>query len=376
MATTASGQERLNFPLPAELREHIYSYLLGIKHDCLHDDWSKAQAREFHTQIFKINRTIREESMVYVYRTLKVVRLDYSLPNFEAMAIACNVPLITAPALLPNFDKHILSFSARVTGTSEIPSNEVEVTISKGTLFLVMQDLPALCEMLRVLALRSRKRFIYIDTDYNIPIHPSYQSRPGYSMELIVHVRDIPVALFAGESQKALLVNLKTIVGDVQLSFRDPTNPTSTEITTRNNFPALVWLRARDWNRLEETMYWKGRLEELIQASRLDQAKRILADQYHTTAVDFQHVRLCEVRPTAANFGLARCRRYANVLGDDLLLSCIQLNALCGLLPLVAMRLSKMNEMPEHSPAHTHMHIMRLRFAITLVFYIQGYLSD
>ena len=289
MAAIAAQQARANFPVPPELREAIYSYFMGIYHDPFDDDRSEAPSRECHTQIFKINKTIRDEAMAYLYRTHPFICLDYLLPNFPDMLLAYNVPVITAPKIWPAFDNRVLDIFARIQSfeNGDIVQ-EHDVECSCGQVLMLVRDLPALCEMLRIVALLSSANFVFIDTPRGQAIKPQYTFGIGFTLKLDLTVNKTDVTNLSEGAQMVLLQNMRAIKGDVIATFNGFTvSQAITKAVSRDMRPSLVWRRARDWDTLATINRWKRRLDLLV--SSPSREKQALACRMHTQVIgDYQ----------------------------------------------------------------------------------------
>jgi hypothetical protein len=88
----ASQNARLrdNFPIPPELRNHIYSYLLDAKYTRVDRSRVGDRAYKFHTQILGVNRQIHDEAEEYLYKknVFIVVSHQFSEDNFKTMISA------------------------------------------------------------------------------------------------------------------------------------------------------------------------------------------------------------------------------------------------------------------------------------------------
>lgn len=80
-----------NFPLPRELRDQIYGYLLDGKHTRVTRVNRNDKAYKFHTNIMAVNRQIHREAERYLYKNniFVVFRSDIlPLPRFEVPVVA------------------------------------------------------------------------------------------------------------------------------------------------------------------------------------------------------------------------------------------------------------------------------------------------
>lgn len=268
-ASNISQQPRLSFPVPAELRESIYSYLVAIKHDCLDDDWDGPPSRQLHTQLFEINKTICEEALGHLYRTHRFVRFHYSLPDFREFIVVCNVPFVTTPVPSSIFSNNILTIEAHVVETDQsriAPDSNEE--LERGTAFLQVQDLPALCDMLRMVAIKANARHVLIDAPRSTKVEPAYQPAGAFLLKLDIDVRETVNGTF-GVHEEKLLRHLRALKGAVVATFRGFRGSAllTTESVAHDMCPALIWRRAHAWNLLDAIMRWKRRADLMITAA-------------------------------------------------------------------------------------------------------------
>lgn len=77
---------RANFPLPHELRDHIYSYLLDAKHTRIKRAHIGDRAYKFHTNILGVNRQIHDEAEEYLYKHNVFVVISHQFSDAETRA--------------------------------------------------------------------------------------------------------------------------------------------------------------------------------------------------------------------------------------------------------------------------------------------------
>lgn len=257
---------------------------MRIKRDYLQDDaWSKASTRQFHTQVFKISKAIRDEATGYLHRSHKFVRFYYSLSTFEDLVIACNVPLITLPSLRSTFNSHVLSLHARVSDVDNLP----EKMMQKGATFLLAHDLPALCEVLRLLSQRTNMRYVGFHTPRNVQVRPIYETSVQYTLRLGVSARQTAFSVFDPTSQSTYLRRLRKIKGDVQITFHGFAVDLRAEINAlvADRQYSLVWGHARDWDMLEWLVLWKSRMDAVASNTSPGKLKMAIQMFKRTTGV-------------------------------------------------------------------------------------------
>lgn len=80
-----------NLPLPRELRDQIYGYLLDSAYTRVirpddglddYDDYYTSQAYKFHTNILAVNRAIHDEAEEYLYKNNTFIVASFEWPGF------------------------------------------------------------------------------------------------------------------------------------------------------------------------------------------------------------------------------------------------------------------------------------------------------
>lgn len=274
MAAKQPQPQLLTFPVPPELREMIYSYFMGLKYSCLDAKWSEGPSIQFHTQIFKINKTIREEATAYLHRTHQFVGLRYFLPNFEDMLLAYHVPVVTHPGRWSAYVNRVLDIDARGHQLEDgAVFAERGVTWASGRTVMLVSDLPALCEMLRVVAFYTSAKYVYIDTPRERPLILDSHQGTGFRLKLDFKICPSEFTQFSKEAQLSLLQSVRTIKGAVIATFDGFAVPKEEEASIAADIrPSLVWAQAREWETLAMMLRYKRRADQLVLTESEDKA--------------------------------------------------------------------------------------------------------
>lgn len=265
---------------------------MAVRRSPLTSPHASAPIRQFHSQIFDLNRTIRNEALGYMLRMHRFVRLEYRLPNFEAMRAAYDVPVIASPPVKASFQEHVLELEARVEDYEDpVRSEPKGMGLEEGLAFLLVEDLPALFEMLRVLALQTSAEFVFIQSVRGVPIHPGFNRLRGFTLKLDVFVRATASTRLSIPAQASLLENVREMRGNVKATLSGFAAPQVLGIHVDQVLeeirPALMWRRARDWETLELMLRNKRRVDQLVRLGSnkkldlaLDSYERILLDSW------------------------------------------------------------------------------------------------
>lgn len=133
---------RANFPLPRELRDHIYSYLLDAKHTRIKRARIGDRAYKFHTGILGVNREIHDEAEEYLYKHNVFVVISHQFMD----------PVITGSASFAPWAAQLdgVDFVHRSLGLylSEAPHGDSQQSGIAGSNWLFLaQDLDSYCQI-------------------------------------------------------------------------------------------------------------------------------------------------------------------------------------------------------------------------------------
>lgn len=152
---------QVNFPLPRELRDQIYGYLL--RHEHVHEDpWpqrtprkkrklsekagredSLAHTYHFHTNILATNHTIRSEALE-VLQTNNFVVVSHRWSGASYLKHEAHVPIVTENQTdVANFQHHVLRVHY------EAPPSLGGGGLKPESWVMVADDLPAFCRSLQ-----------------------------------------------------------------------------------------------------------------------------------------------------------------------------------------------------------------------------------
>jgi hypothetical protein len=115
---------RANFPLPRELRDHIYSYLLDAKHTKVKRARVRDRAYKFHTNILGVNRQIHDEAEEYLYKHNTFVVVSHHFSDVDISATGSFAPFV---AKLPNDEFAHRSLEVRLSEVAHANSQQSEV---------------------------------------------------------------------------------------------------------------------------------------------------------------------------------------------------------------------------------------------------------
>lgn len=377
VAATSSQEAHITLPLPLELREMIYSYLVAIKHDCLDDGWSQHPSRELRTNICRVNKTIREEALGYLYRTHTFVRFDFDLRNYKELVVASSLPVVRPGDMPPGFDAQVLSIAAQTKALHHHPLFNPRPTTDTGSVFLLTQDLPALCELLRLVALQTRMCFNCIDTPKGVISRPRRVCYSGDVLNLRVRLQPKSNARLHEHEQARLLRELSTINGGIVATFEAFAAKESlgmdSAVIAREMRPSLVWLRAWDWDRLHWRMQWKARADALITApsrKKLHLASTVL-HQLDATQPPIHKLRPPPGPVISDDPDLSLVYQHHLTFEMDCRLTRVQLLMACDYIEAADDLLWAMEYMMKHMSGLLWLHLLRVSLSLSLIHFIR-----
>jgi hypothetical protein len=150
---SAIGAPRANFPLPRELRDHIYSYLLDAEHTRVKRARVGDRAYNYHTNILGVNRQIHDEAEEYLYKNNIFIVIGYHSLDSQSTVLAPHAPFV-ARLRGVEFMYHTVDvqYSAVLQNDSEHSESP------RLNLLFLSKDLDSYCRIAS-LTLASRLRF-------------------------------------------------------------------------------------------------------------------------------------------------------------------------------------------------------------------------
>ena len=244
---------RTNFPLPRELRDEIFGYLLHHEHvrekpyyaripserSKVSSEWmldcktstlmrvqlcdnnkrenSSAYTYHFHTNILAVNKQIRDEAL-RTLRSNRFIVVSYLWPGLATLKHNIGVPIVTeSPAHVARFDQHVLHIHCRAPTTTKVAKIMVE------SFLIVTDQLPTLCTFLRLVhsSLFSPAPFV-TQTSSDMPrtFHMTTTTPEGIAKQLVpailIQIKDRPEGQDFPQVTEDLLQPLGAVVHGMQ----------------------------------------------------------------------------------------------------------------------------------------------------------------
>lgn len=174
----SSGTQFQNFPLPRELIDNILSFLLAPETISIHKEEGSIKRRFFHTDILKVNRTLRHQASQYLYshHTFAVFTHNLFEPHlFEH--VSGIAPILGAdPA---KFSYHAAEIRCMKVGKSAT----YRATYPQEQFLVLGEDLPLICHALQIYYFESAPRALWITSTPGRPLETHVTEKVPQTLE-------------------------------------------------------------------------------------------------------------------------------------------------------------------------------------------------
>ncbi|KAI5362565.1 hypothetical protein Slin15195_G062210 [Septoria linicola] len=271
----------INFPLPQELRDEIYGYLLdadAVKtssntHESFNADVrriSDPEIRSYHfqCQISRLNKTIKQDARRYLLSHNSFVRIDYDLPCLKYWSLVLDVPMVTAHGL-SSFEhlSYVVDFSWCSDPPPKIARSSARPARSRpdASLLVLERDLPRFWTVLQLLCSgRQTKDSLEIRSLASEKlVMETCGSRTAMSVMKIVAVDDA-MSRRTREQKRQFLSALSQVVGGGYHLTLHGFREKAAKSCSKKIAPSLVWPRAKYWERLQVVLSLKQEIENLL----------------------------------------------------------------------------------------------------------------
>ncbi|KAJ9619634.1 hypothetical protein H2203_008415 [Taxawa tesnikishii (nom. ined.)] len=236
-----ANMTRRNFPLPRELRDEIYAYLLDAKYAKSVTTDPRIQVFRFHTNILLVNHEVREEAQEDLKHAGLAEVVNVSAPRFQSHSLRLHLDWKGHPNSVV---KSLVTFHGDV---------DTLIAFIKATL----QKLPGKAVCITS-AGADQLRFRVTDNapKKNIALHTKIQLRdtPLKALNADLQQRILrPFSILSSPLQKV------SIVGTI------PDEPSAAKLRTVM-CPKIVWARAQVWDTAETILALKSNVDRLVEA--------------------------------------------------------------------------------------------------------------
>lgn len=339
-----STKPKANFPLPRELRDQIYSYLLSsgfVKHTPTRSDAtqshefdiceSTAHAYSFGTGILAVSRDIAREAKEYLYKNNTFVLVEYECSGFSVALHNGDVPIVA--------DRKIESFGHACVQIKVVLKNPPWISISqrhdwptprteRGTVLMLLDDFAVLARMLRLHLQYSLGRCLYVVSSRNEQLDITVTEATTFADVKI----ELMSTTFQHQStllQDCLLASISHVIGGgMKVQIVGAMDSAKAALVETKMAPHVVWAAALHWSRLRTALELKRCADDLATAGNTRQAYA-----RYSYLVDFFCISKIELFPVVAssrNEDLNAAMARVAVLLCDLMLSRMYLHVRTG----------------------------------------------
>ncbi|KAK5113039.1 hypothetical protein LTR85_011061 [Meristemomyces frigidus] len=267
------GPPRTNLPIPRELRDQIYHYLLSSEYA------KDGTTYHFHTNIIAVNRTIGIEAEEYLYKHNIFVVVSYKWLDAER-ALLTAVPVV-ATKMVGRMRHHSLRFH-----TTVLPSKLALQTAGGKlgpefadpplhSLLMLIQDVEKLGDsfQLRSLAIQGPVVYITSTEDHKLGLNTPRTPALAY-VSAILELRQTRHTTMTSDLQSKLLLPFKSFVAEGQkVSFRGAiTDAVSVRAMRSIMGPILVCMQAKQWALYENGIRHKANCDALVNEKQFEKA--------------------------------------------------------------------------------------------------------
>lgn len=244
-------QLRDNFPLPRELRDYIYSYLLDSKHTRIKRAHVGDRAYKFHTSILGVNRQMHDEAEEYLYKHNTFIVISHQFSVNDVRDSAPEAPWVA--------QLHDVEFVHRILDVhlSNVPHvNPDQAEFPRSHWVFLSHDLDSYCRVASLVhapRLRAMPKLIIDDSNFLIDCHMHRDGLDHSPDHMAIEFRSHRYLKISCELQASLLVPIRrlmrpsllvSISGDVL----DHTLARKLEVSKDSN---LACYSAIGWNDIE-----------------------------------------------------------------------------------------------------------------------------
>ena len=260
-----------NLPLPRELRDKIYGYLLDGDYTRVRREYEQEEcisairlnqpgprAYHFHTNILAVNRAIHEESEELLYKRNVFVVVSYQWPSLnESRGGLYSVPVVshTHAGRMKHHSirLHISPGATLLKATKALSGAEIPV---KSHIMLA-RDIDAFCYTVSVSATIAKTPFVCVvaqsDANVNLEgVHTRRQAKLGKPTQLKCEFRSTRYLSMDIVLQQRILGSLAVIISPSQrvVFTGNILDEAQTKATERIMSPTLTYLAAKWWSTL------------------------------------------------------------------------------------------------------------------------------
>lgn len=285
---TKTVPKRANLPLPRELRDQIYGYLLN--HDSVRgprfsdvrgsqdsgDDRPRSESLActycFHIQVLNINQQVRDEALE-ILSCNRFIIVSYVWPELAKIHHQFSVPIVTEhPTHVARFKHHVMRIHIQAPPT--VPNHLKQKEAKVQSVVMLAADLPAFCQMMQWLFYQATPRCKFITRLQNTKDEAGYHAHSTGMTLSAKHFVTTKIQLQStaevdGKPDvKALLGPFQNMIAPCQkvvfLNLDRYESTVDLHALKHQMGPQLVWTKAMAWHMLETAQAMQRTADALV----------------------------------------------------------------------------------------------------------------
>ena len=298
---TTASKKRANFPLPRELRDQIYQYLLHSDYTRVERKWKSTLADKsngiferqgyyFHTNILGVNRAIHDEAREYLYKNniFVVASADWFHADGDSFFTVNTYTPVVTETKAARMKHHSLRLHV-AKGNGELvlrqnrdPSKD-SIKIPTQSIVLLLKDLDALLTTLRT-HVSQRLAFTLMIEDNDTPSRPRFElvgmiageNKVPKPTRFKVQFLDTPWRKQDADTQRNTLASLRDFhCASMRVTIDGvlPEHAHYAELVKDTMGTSLLSPMANDWNRVDTYTKGKKLADDAMCAGKLELAE-------------------------------------------------------------------------------------------------------
>lgn len=268
---TSKGSTIATFPIPQELRDHVYSYLL------LGDNVSQVghkdnRVYQFHTNILAVNKKVNQEASKYLFTKNTFVIVSHKWDGLDRFLKSTGVPIVA-----DHSTSKLKQHSIRIHLSGKVPPNHTQPKLDLQSFIMHFDHLPRLVLSLQWLQYTVKGPYLFVTSAAGTPITTTTSTTATIHKPPItkIQLRSTEHRQITPALQHELLEPFKSLIGGAQKVVLLNTADEEHAIPLRKGMsPTLVWPSAYRWSEYETILSIKQVMDELADSGRLETAYR------------------------------------------------------------------------------------------------------
>ncbi|KAK5136672.1 hypothetical protein LTR08_002325 [Meristemomyces frigidus] len=256
---TITAPPRINFPLPRELRDEIYGYLLSSEYA------KDGMTYNFHTSIMAVNHALHDETEEYLYKNNVFVVFSCNWEHFVPTGFSC-LPLV-ATKNVGRMEHHSSHFHLGIEKKTE---KETPVR----SILILAQHVEGICHQLHIQLFTLENQRVCIISLPGKQLHLEHSGNSKVTTSALIELRTTKHRNMTVACQQALVLPLHSFISEIsEISFRGAIADASTVEAAKSLMkPALICMEAKLWSLYSIVLAEKAICDALVTEKFYDAA--------------------------------------------------------------------------------------------------------